>query len=98
MAGYSVLIPAATTSGTATFKVSPSQAAQLSGSGFSGDTITVQTSTDGGTTWVDCYDADGTQVVLSAARNPILVDGPGFFQVTKASGAIVVALTETVIG
>ena len=105
MAGNSILIAAGTATATAQFKLNEGEVGQLTGFGFvaAAETISVQASYDGGVNYVDCFDNSGVQVLIGGSdaavpRNPILVEGPGFFQVTRTgvtTDSIGVALTQT---
>ena len=107
MAGNTILIAAGTATATKNFEISAGQVGQLLGFGFvaAAETISVLASYDGGDNYVDCFDMNGVQVLIGGSdaavpKNPILVEGPGFFQVKRTgvtTDSIGVALTLTTI-
>ena len=108
MAGNSILIAAGTGAATADFKLNAGQVAQLTGFGFggvNGDTIRVLTSYDGGTNYERSFDGSGTEILIGGAgavspRNPVLVEGPGFFRVERVASttdSVGVAVTVSTI-
>ena len=92
MAGSNVIMAAGTGNATANFKVKPGQVVQLVGFGFAAgaDSLAVNVSYDGGTTYVPVIDDNGVAVALGGAggtdvRNPVMLAGPGYYQVQRVA-------------
>lgn len=86
-------VVAAQTAADSSFEFRVKQGACVSVSAYGlgvGEAVDIELKT--GESWIDCYDADGTQTQITPARNPVPIDVPGHYRLNKPLTAGAVSL------